>query len=181
MKDRKNPASRSKLEMPPEEMRRLGLPGRGSASSTDGPTCRRALPGSFRSRRELEPLLGGVAPEEGRDPDSVIQDVVETVLPMAGRIDHPRFFAFIPSSPTWPSVLGDFLATGFNIFQGTWLESAGPSQLELVVLDWFRDWLGFPEEGGGLLTSGGSAANLGALVTAREWAGNPPIARHLCE
>jgi glutamate/tyrosine decarboxylase-like PLP-dependent enzyme len=66
------------------------------------------------------------------------------------------------------------LATGFNIFQGTWLESAGPSQLELVVVDWFRDWVGFPEGGGGLLTSGGSAANLGALVTAREWAGNPP-------
>jgi glutamate/tyrosine decarboxylase-like PLP-dependent enzyme len=65
------------------------------------------------------------------------------------------------------------LATGFNVFQGTWLESAGPSQLELVVMDWFRDWLGFPEEGGGLLTSGGSAANLGALVTAREWAGSP--------
>jgi len=65
------------------------------------------------------------------------------------------------------------LATGFNIFQGTWLESAGPSPLELVVLEWFRDWLGFPEGGGGILTSGGSAANLGALVTAREWAGNP--------
>jgi len=65
------------------------------------------------------------------------------------------------------------LATGFNIFQGTWLESAGPSQLELVVMDWFRDWMGFPESGGGILTSGGSAANLGALVTAREWAGNP--------
>jgi glutamate/tyrosine decarboxylase-like PLP-dependent enzyme len=65
------------------------------------------------------------------------------------------------------------LATGFNVFQGTWLESAGPSQLELVVMDWFRDWLGFPKEGGGLLTSGGSAANLVALVTAREWAGNP--------
>jgi glutamate/tyrosine decarboxylase-like PLP-dependent enzyme len=65
------------------------------------------------------------------------------------------------------------LATGFNVFQGTWLESAGPSQLELVVMDWFREWLGFPEQGGGLLTSGGSAANLGALVAAREWAGNP--------
>jgi glutamate/tyrosine decarboxylase-like PLP-dependent enzyme len=65
------------------------------------------------------------------------------------------------------------LATGFNVFQGTWLESAGPSQIELVVMEWFRDWLGLPESGGGILTSGGSAANLGALVTAREWAGNP--------
>ena len=174
MEDRKKPASRSTLEMAPEEMRRLGY--RAVDLIVDRWTSLEEGPAwQFSSRKELEPLLGGAAPEEGRDADSVIREVVETVLPKAGRIDHPRFFAFIPSSPTWPSVLGDFLATGYNIFQGTWLESAGPSQLELVVLDWFRDWLGFPQEGGGLLTSGGSAANLGALVAAREWASNPPL------
>lgn len=118
-------------------------------------------------------MLSGSPPEQPQDHEAVIGRIVESVLPLAGRIDHPRFFAFIPSSPTWPSVLGDMLATGFNIFQGTWLESAGPSQLELVVVSWFRDWLGFPKEGGGVLTSGGSAANLMALVAAREWAGNP--------
>ena len=41
------------------------------------------------------------------------------------------------------------------------------------MIDWFRSWLGLPDSGGGVLTSGGSAANLVALVTAREWAGNP--------
>ncbi len=125
------------------------------------------------TRKELEPLMEEPPPEEARDPDAVLARALEDILPVAGRIDHPRFFAFIPSSPTWPSVLGDYLATGYNIFQGTWLESAGPSQLELVVVDWFRQWLGLPEGGGGVLTSGGSAANLVALVTARERAGHP--------
>jgi glutamate/tyrosine decarboxylase-like PLP-dependent enzyme len=136
-------------------------------------TLREGPPWGFATRRELEPALWGPPPEEPRSPESVLQTVLETVLPRAGRIDHPRFFAFIPSSPTWPSVLGDMLATGFNVFQGTWLESAGPSQLELVVMEWIRSWLGFPEGSGGILTSGGSAANLCALMTAREWAGNP--------
>ncbi len=160
------------LEMPPQEMRRLGyrvvdqLVERWE-KLRDGP----AWEGG--SRRDLEPLLAEDPPEEGVDPDTVLDRAVRDILPRAGRIDHPRFFAFIPSSPTWPSVLGETLATGFNIFQGTWLESAGPSQLELVVMDWFRSWLGLPETGGGLLTSGGSAANLVALVTAREAAGNP--------
>ena len=172
MEDQKEPAAVSPLEIPTEEMRRLGyevidLIVHRWANLREGPAWQ------FGSRRELEPLLSGDPPEEGQDPEVVLRRAVDDVLPRAGRIDHPRFFAFIPSSPTWPSVLGDMLATGFNIFQGTWLESAGPSQLELVVMDWFRDWLGFPEGGGGILTSGGSAANLGALVTAREWAGNP--------
>jgi aromatic-L-amino-acid decarboxylase len=40
--------------------------------------------------------------------------------------------------------------------------------VELTVLDWFRCWLGLPEESAGLLTTGGSEANLTALVVARE-------------
>ena len=123
-------------------------------------------------RVHTEGLLREPAPESGRDPDEVIQRVLRDVLPYAGRIDHPRFFAFIPASPTWPSFLAHVLTSGFNIFQGTWLESAGPSQVELVVLDWFREWLGMPETAGGLFTSGGSAATLDALVAARHAAGN---------
>ena len=123
-------------------------------------------------RVHTEDLLREPAPEAGRDPDEVIQRVLRDVLPYAGRIDHPRFFAFIPASPTWPSFLAHVLTSGFNIFQGTWLESAGPSQVELVVLDWFREWLGMPETAGGLFTSGGSAATLDALVAARHAAGN---------
>ena len=124
------------------------------------------------TRVRTEGLLREPAPDTGRDPEDVIERVLSEVLPYAGRIDHPRFFAFIPSSPTWPSFLAHVLTGGFNVFQGTWLESAGPSQVELVVLDWFREWLGMPETAGGLFTSGGSAATLDAMVAARHAADN---------
>jgi glutamate/tyrosine decarboxylase-like PLP-dependent enzyme len=103
----------------------------------------------------------------------VLERALRDVLPVAARVDHPRFFAFVPSAPTWPGVVADFLGAGFNTFQGTWLGSGGPSQLELVVTDWFREWLGYPAGAGGLFTSGGSAASLDALVAAREHAGAP--------
>ena len=61
----------------------------------------------------------------------------------------------------------------FHVNQCTWLTSSGASQLELVVIDWFRRWVGYPETAGGLLTSGGSAASLDAFVAAREAAGHP--------
>jgi len=125
------------------------------------------------TRAELEPLLREPPPEEGRDAMAVLERAVRDVLPIAARVDHPRFFAFVPSAPTWPGVVADYLATGFNIFQGTWLGSGGPSQLELVVIDWFRQWIGYPQSGGGLFTSGGSAAILDALVAAREHHGAP--------
>lgn len=46
--------------------------------------------------------------------------------------------------------------------------ASGPSELELVVIDWFLRWFGYPEGAGGLFTSGGSAASLDAFVAARE-------------
>jgi glutamate/tyrosine decarboxylase-like PLP-dependent enzyme len=125
------------------------------------------------ARAELEPLLREPAPEEGCDPVAVLERALDDVLPVAARVDHPRFFAFVPSAPTWPGVIADFVAAGHNIFQGTWLGSAGPSALELVVLDWFRGWVGYPGSAGGLFTSGGSAAILDALVAAREHHGAP--------
>lgn len=160
------------LELPAEEMRALGrrvveLLVERHEGLRDEPAWRGA------GREELEALLREDPPEEGRPADRVLERAVRDVLPRAARVDHPRFMAFVPGAPTWPGILADFLASGYNVFQGTWLGSAGPSQVELVVLDWFRDWIGYPEGAGGLFTSGGSAASLDALVAAREAAGNP--------
>lgn len=137
----------------------------------DGLDNSNAWDGEFRD--VLERALGGSPPEDDRPAEDVLEQVVRNVLPNAARLDHPRFFGFVPSSPTWPGVLADFLASGFNINSCTWLVSSGTSQLELVVVDWMRSWVGYPERSGGLLTSGGSAASVEALVTAREAAGHP--------
>ena len=65
------------------------------------------------------------------------------------------------------------MASGYNVNACTWLVASGPSHIELVVLEWFRRWLGYPEGSGGLFTSGGSATSVDALVAARETAGHP--------
>ena len=130
-----------------------------------------AWEGDFR--QALEDQLLEDPPEDGRPPTEVLERAARDILPVAIRHDHPRFFAFVPSSPTWPGVLADFMAAGYNVNVVTWLASSGPSQLELVVIDWFRRWLDYPESAGGLFTSGGSAAGLDALVAARQAAGHP--------
>jgi glutamate/tyrosine decarboxylase-like PLP-dependent enzyme len=120
------------------------------------------------SRAELEALLGEPPPEHGRDFGHVLAEFQEKVAPYACRVNHPRFLAFVPGAPTFLSVLGDLLCAGTNFFAGVWLEAAGPAQVELVVLDWFKTFLGYPPEAGGILTGGGSEANLTALLVARE-------------
>jgi glutamate/tyrosine decarboxylase-like PLP-dependent enzyme len=124
--------------------------------------------GRGASRADMEALLREPPPERGRDFADVLAQFADDVAPFACRLPHPRFLAFVPSAPTFLSALGEFLCAGTNFFGGVWVEASGPSQVELVVLDWFRDFLGLPPQTSGVLTSGGSEANLTALVVARE-------------
>jgi aromatic-L-amino-acid/L-tryptophan decarboxylase len=155
------------LGLEPETMRRLGyqtvdmLVDRLSAVA-EGPVIRRA------DRPEMERRLGEPPPEGAQGFDEILGRLGTDVLPFASVTGHPRYFAFIPGCPTWPASLGDLIASVSNIENSSWLESAGPSELELVVLDWFKEWIGYPAEAEGVLVSGGSAANMTALACARE-------------
>ena len=160
------------LRMPPDLMRELAKHvTEVLIERSAGLPAERAWDGEFR--QDLAERLMEDPPEAGRPAREVIDRAVRDVLQPAMRLDHPRAFGFVPSEPTWPGVLADYLATGFNINAATWLTASGSSQLEAVVIDWFRRWLGYPDTAGGVMTSGGSAAALDAFVAAREAAGHP--------
>jgi aromatic-L-amino-acid decarboxylase len=128
----------------------------------DAPPLRRATPAEMRER------LSGPAPDEAQPFDELLAQLGRDVLPFMSRVDHPAFFAFVPGSGTWPGALADFIASACNIYAGSWMEAAGPTQVELEVLGWFKDWIGYPAAASGALLTGGSAANLAALACARE-------------
>jgi aromatic-L-amino-acid decarboxylase len=116
---------------------------------------------------QMQALLQEPLPEEGRGFAAVLEEFRAKVAPYALRPHHPRFLAFIPTAPSWVAILADWLSAGMNYFAGVWLEAAGPTQVELQVLDWFKAILGYPAAAQGILTGGGSEANLTALVVAR--------------
>ena len=159
-------SSRSNLELDAETMRRIGR------AVTDMVVEHIATIGEQPAQRSLgrgeaEQLIATPPPEQGRGVEELLAFLRERVLPWHAREPHPHFMGYIPSSPTFPAIAGDWLATGYNFFAGVWSVASGPNQLELTVLDWFRQWLGMPEGTSGLMTSGGSAATLTAIVAAR--------------
>jgi glutamate/tyrosine decarboxylase-like PLP-dependent enzyme len=160
------PLPGSPLALDAETMRRLGY--RTVDMLVDrllappGPVVRSATPQELRGRLSLPP------PESPVGFDEILDDLERHVLPNVARISHPGYLAFIPGEGTWPGALGDLIASALNVDTCWWLGSSGPSALELLVLDWFREWVGYPEQAAGVLVSGGSAANLTALACARE-------------
>jgi glutamate/tyrosine decarboxylase-like PLP-dependent enzyme len=131
------------LAMDAEAMRRAGyatvdaLVARLADPEAD-PVLRRADAADMRAR------LGGPAPEQPEDYGAVLARVLADVLPYAARTDHPGYLAFIPSFTTWPAALAELTAAAANPYCGAWMESAGPTQVELEVINWFRGWLGLP-------------------------------------
>lgn len=158
--------SRSPLDLDLATMQRLGyrvtdIVAEHLASIRDQPVIN-PVP-----RAQLRRVLARPAPVAGRDFEELMTTLREDVMPFHAREPHPGFLAYVPSCPTFPALLGDWLATGYNFFAGVWQIAPGPNEIELVVLEWFRGWMGLPDGATGLLTSGGSGANLTAIVAAR--------------
>jgi aromatic-L-amino-acid/L-tryptophan decarboxylase len=80
----------------------------------------------------------------------------------------PGYLAYIPGGGLFTAALAEFLAQGLNRYDGLWQPSPAVVQLEENVTRWMCSVFGLPRETSqGLLTTGGSLANLSAFVTAR--------------
>ena len=120
------------------------------------------------TREEMNDLFLEEAPEKASDPQEVLDFVVEKVMKQSAISSHPKMFSFVPGPSNYISAMADTLATGFNIFSGGWSQSPPAATLEIVTISWLLKVFGFPvKKGGGIFTSGGSMANLTAIVTAR--------------
>jgi aromatic-L-amino-acid decarboxylase len=96
-----------------------------------------------------------------------LMDSVDLVAANAYNTTGPGFLAFIPGGGLFSASLGDFLATGINRFVGMWGQAPVCVQIEENVVRWLCELFGFGAGARGILTSGGSMANLSALVAAR--------------
>ena len=158
--------TRSPLDLDHDTMQRLGrrvvdVVAGHLSTLREQPVVGGGRPAEAR-RRLLAP-----PPEEGAEFEALLDTLRADVLGYAAREPHPGFMGYVPGCPTFPAVLGDWLATGFNFFAGVWGIAEGPNALELAVLEWFREWIGMPVGASGLLTNGGSGATLTAIIAAR--------------
>jgi aromatic-L-amino-acid decarboxylase len=115
---------------------------------------------------ELAHRLRAAPPEDGGEFAPVFADAKEAIsrtFEYAG----PGYLAYIPGGGLYTAALADFIAQGVNRYVGLWQPSPGVVQIEENVTRWLCDLFDYPRGSQGLLLSGGSMANLSAMVTAR--------------
>ena len=105
---------------------------------------------------------------EGRGAEEIFDYLAQCVERPGFATTSPRFMAYIPGGALFHSAIGDFLAAMSNKYSGFSSASPGAVRLENACVAWLAEVIGFPKEAAGTLTSGGSIANLTAIVAARD-------------
>jgi aromatic-L-amino-acid/L-tryptophan decarboxylase len=106
-------------------------------------------------------------PEEGAPYERLLEVLFDRAVPKSFNTAGPGYLAYIPGGGLVHAGIADLIADVTNRFVGIWTAAPGLVQIEANVGRWFCDMVGYPPSALGLLTTGGSMANLIALVTAR--------------
>ncbi len=124
----------------------------------------RARPGQPRVDEGLRELLRAALPETGSSVLAALDDAAQ-LLDVSIAQPRPRFFAFVGSSGLEIGVLGDLLASCFDVNLAVWAGAA--SEVEDQAVRWVSEFVGYPAAAGAF-TSGGTISNVTALAAARE-------------
>jgi aromatic-L-amino-acid decarboxylase len=126
--------------------------------------ARRVMP--VLDRNQLSQLFEAPFPEVGIGVESLFRDIHEKVLPNCATVAHRRFLAYVLGPPNGIAPYAEAVAAALNQNCNFWQLSPAASVIERKVIAWLGSLFGYPEAAGGILTSGGSMANLMALSVA---------------
>lgn len=110
-------------------------------------------------------FLNAPVPRRGRELGAVYEDFKRYILPYPTGNIHPRFWGWVIGGGTPVGMLAELLGGAMNSPVSGYDQAA--SLVEHQVIRWLAELLDFPVESTGLLTSGGTVANLISLLVAR--------------
>ena len=119
------------------------------------------------SAEELQALVGETITPAGLGGTETLRRYVDHLAPASISADHPRYLAFVPGAPTKAASVFDLVVGSSSLCGSTWLDGAGMVFAENQALRWIADLADMPDSAGGCFVTGGTMANLSALVTAR--------------
>jgi glutamate/tyrosine decarboxylase-like PLP-dependent enzyme len=125
--------------------------------------------GKPKKAEELKALVGETITKDGIGGEVAFKLWKKYLAKANVPVDHPRNLAFVPASPTRAAIMFDLVTSVSSIHGAYWMEGAGGIFCEKEAMKWIVSLTGLPEGAFGVFTSGGTAANLSALVTAREY------------
>lgn len=124
--------------------------------------------GKPKSELELKALTGDTITPKGIGGETAFKLFRDVLVKASVPIDHPRHLAFVPASPTRAAIMFDLVTSATSVHGAFWMEGGGCIFAENEAMRWLVSLTGLPKGAFGVFTSGGTEANLSAMVAARE-------------
>lgn len=121
---------------------------------------------SFGSQQEHFVL--GEDLNKTHDISEIIQELEDHLITQGLNPASGGHLGYIPGGGIYAGVLGDYLAALTNQYAGIFYGGPAAVKIENELIRWMYRLIGYPEGSHGNLASGGSIANLIAMVTAKE-------------
>ena len=118
-------------------------------------------------QKEVESWFDESLPLEGMDYEELLNEVEQKILNTATGNLGPHMYAYVMSGGNQMAIIAEKLAATINQNQTKWHLAPALNEVEKRVIQWTAELLEFPKDSGGVLVSGGSAANLTGLTVAR--------------
>ncbi|MEP7230261.1 MAG: pyridoxal-dependent decarboxylase [Ginsengibacter sp.] len=125
----------------------------------------------------LTELFDEPIPNNPQSLDAIQKILEEKLIPYCTHVNHPGYMGLITPSPNPAGILGDLLSAALNQNLGAYSISPSATAMELRVIRWLNDLIGYDDKAGGNLTSGGMTANFIGLKLARDFT-TGDIAQH---
>jgi aromatic-L-amino-acid/L-tryptophan decarboxylase len=118
------------------------------------------------SAAEVDRTIGAdrALPADGESVEELLAACAAVLA--AGRRTTPTFFGYVQSPPAPVGVAADLLASAADQNLTSWRSGPAAAAVEHQTLRWLGEFVGFDAAATGILVSGGSAANLTALLVA---------------
>jgi aromatic-L-amino-acid decarboxylase len=168
MKDRQEPGEAGGLgDTPPKEFRKqlyqlADWIADYREKIAERPIAPNVQPGEILSQLDHDP------PEIGTPFDKIFTDIDRVIVPGIAHWAHPQFMSYFGCTTTNPGILAEMITGALNVNAMTWRNGPAATELETLVLDWLRQWLGLPNEFAGVVYDTASISTMHALATARE-------------
>ncbi len=108
-------------------------------------------------------------PDRPEDYQSLLNLIFKEMVPLSQLPGHPGFAAYVAGSNNFLSIAAQTIAQTINPFTGHYMMSPGLVALEQEVIKWFINLMGYQDiASSGYLTTGGSQANMNAIMLARK-------------
>jgi aromatic-L-amino-acid/L-tryptophan decarboxylase len=99
------------------------------------------------------------------------------VMDLSRHNGHPRFFGYVASPSTPIGAYADLISSALNANITCWRSGPAGTEIERMVVRWLGSLIDYDQDAKGLLTSGGSMANMIALLIASRRKSGADISR----